>query len=748
MWHRIKEFGWNWRGVLVTTPAIATLVWVLRLSGALQFVELAAYDQFVRWQPSEPLDDRILIVGIEAGYTSQPDAVYAELLSKLQDLEPRLIGLDIYRDIPIDPGHDDLVAVFKKYDNIFGIEKIVGENDTQTVPPPETLAEKDQVGFNDLVTDDDARIRRSLLTVEDETGKDHYALNLLMAGLYLQEEGISIGADEETGWYKLGDVVLEPLDSNSGSYTGVDNGGYQIFINYRGAAGSFAQVTMSEILSGQVPPELVRDRIVLIGDVTEVSKDLFPVPYTLTAKQRMPGVEIHAHMASQLISAVLDDRPLMRSWVEWQEALWIIFWTGIGASLAWGLRNTGQGKAWSWERLIGIGFVAMVLVGSTYGALLSGLWLPIVSPGLGLFLSAVAITGFIARSAGQIRNTFGRYLSDEIVATLLESPEGLKLGGERRTITILTSDLRGFTGISERLDPEEVVKLLNLYLSDMADVITDYMGTIDEFMGDGILVLFGAPLPRADDPERAIACAVAMQLALSAVNEKIQAFGLAPFEMGIGVHTGDVVVGNIGSEKRAKYGVVGSQVNLTYRIESYTTGGQILISERTYNLLEDILEIRGTQQVSPKGVKEPITIYQVGGIKGKYNLRLPEIVEEFCPVPEAIAVKFSVLQGKDIVSELNYAEIWQLSEREAYLRLHTTNGAMPPKALANLKLNFAAPAHNDLSDDFYAKVIANPNLAAPDFQIKFTMRPPQIHTEFSQLYSQAQEAENLASSSQ
>ncbi|MHC5824709.1 MAG: adenylate/guanylate cyclase domain-containing protein, partial [Nostoc sp.] len=179
-----------------------------------------------------------------------------------------------------------------------------------------------------------------------------------------------------------------------------------------------------------------------------------------------------------------------------------------------------------------------------------------------------------------IRQVFGRYLSDTVVANLLESPERLKLGGERRKITILTSDLRGFTALSERFAPEEVIHILNLYLEYMADLINHYQGTIDEFMGDGILVLFGAPIGKEDDALRAVTCACAMQLAMVGVNEKMKTLGWPLLEMGIGINTGEVIVGNIGSEKRTKYGIVGSQVNLTYRIESYTSGGQILISEQ------------------------------------------------------------------------------------------------------------------------------------------------------------------------
>jgi class 3 adenylate cyclase len=176
-----------------------------------------------------------------------------------------------------------------------------------------------------------------------------------------------------------------------------------------------------------------------------------------------------------------------------------------------------------------------------------------------------------------IQETFGRYLSDAVVSEILESPDGLRLGGEKRTVTMLMSDLRGFSAMAERLAPEQVVRVINNYLGTMADVILAHDGTIDEFIGDSVLGFFGAPVARGDDARRAVACALAMQKGMERVNRQNREEGLPAVEMGIAVHTGDVVVGNIGSEKRAKYGAVGSHVNLTARIESYTCGGQVLI---------------------------------------------------------------------------------------------------------------------------------------------------------------------------
>jgi adenylate cyclase len=179
-----------------------------------------------------------------------------------------------------------------------------------------------------------------------------------------------------------------------------------------------------------------------------------------------------------------------------------------------------------------------------------------------------------------IRDAFGRYLTDEVVSIVLESPSGVELKGEKRTVTMMMTDLRGFTSLSERLAPERVVAILNRYLSTMVPIIKQYRGTIDEFIGDAIFVLFGAPVWQEDDAQRAVACAVAMQLAMDLVNEQNRQDDLPEVEMGIGIHTGPVVVGNVGSPERMKYGVVGSHVNLTSRIQSYTTGGQILVSAK------------------------------------------------------------------------------------------------------------------------------------------------------------------------
>ncbi len=187
-----------------------------------------------------------------------------------------------------------------------------------------------------------------------------------------------------------------------------------------------------------------------------------------------------------------------------------------------------------------------------------------------------------------LKDMFGRYLSEEVTSTLLENPDMVKLGGEKRRVTIMMSDLRGFTALAERLEPEQVVQILNAYFEVMVDVLLKYNATINEIIGDALLVLFGAPQEMPDRAERAIACAIEMQNAMARVNEHNRSQGLPEIEMGIGLNDEEVIVGNIGSSKRSKYGVVGSGVNMTSRIESYSVGGQILISDSVRKEAGDI----------------------------------------------------------------------------------------------------------------------------------------------------------------
>lgn len=217
----------------------------------------------------------------------------------------------------------------------------------------------------------------------------------------------------------------------------------------------------------------------------------------------------------------------------------------------------------------------------------------------------------LERNEKFIRATFGRYLSDEIVTDILERPEGLELGGDLREVTIMMSDIRGFTTLSEKLAPAQVVKMLNRYLGAMTDIIMAHKGTIDEFLGDAILAVFGAPLQREDDADRAVRCALAMQAAMADINAANLADGLPQVETGIALNTGSVIAGNIGSERRSKYGFVGHPMNVTSRIEDHCAGGEILLSDSTLQKLDGRYRVADRRSLQVKGINQAVVVHRL-----------------------------------------------------------------------------------------------------------------------------------------
>ncbi|AET69199.1 family 3 adenylate cyclase [Desulfosporosinus orientis DSM 765] len=298
-----------------------------------------------------------------------------------------------------------------------------------------------------------------------------------------------------------------------------------------------------------------------------------------------------------------------------------------------------------------------------------------------------------------IRETFGRYLSDDLVSKLLATPGALKLGGEKKEITIMMSDLRGFTSLTEQLPPETVVAIINNYLKCMVDVIQNYNGTILEFIGDAIMTIFGAPLWTSDHAVQAVACALEMQLAMEEVNRWNQDNNYPEIQMGIGINTGHVVVGNIGSEKRTKYGCVGSQVNTTSRIESYSLGGQVLISRETLQALGDIRpELSEEFEASPKGIKEPIKIFSLSGLGDPYNLFLKQGGHEVIQLAEAVQVRVFLITDKHCSDKSFEGKISKVSRDGLEI-----SGDVYLPAMTNLKLQILDPQGLTIIDEIYGK---------------------------------------------
>ncbi len=299
----------------------------------------------------------------------------------------------------------------------------------------------------------------------------------------------------------------------------------------------------------------------------------------------------------------------------------------------------------------------------------------------------------------RLRDAFGRYVSKELTEDVMK--HGVNLGGQTLPVTIMFSDLRGFSAISEALPPLQVVEMLNVYLEAMTFVIDKHHGTINELMGDGLLIVFGAPSVRSDDAERAMACAMAMQLAMPAVNTRLAVLGFPELEMGIGINSGQVVAGNVGSAMRTKYAVVGSAVNMAARVESFTIGGQVLATASTLGLIDADLKVAGEFSTTFKGIREPVAMYDIAGIAGEYNLYLQELDIAFSRFEEPFPLCFEMVKGKASANKMISGSMLALSENEKYGILAT------PEQLelrANLKIALDTPLLPEDSD-VYAKVM-------------------------------------------
>ncbi|HOI75919.1 MAG TPA: adenylate/guanylate cyclase domain-containing protein [Syntrophales bacterium] len=326
-----------------------------------------------------------------------------------------------------------------------------------------------------------------------------------------------------------------------------------------------------------------------------------------------------------------------------------------------------------------------------------------------------------------IRETFGRYTSDEIVGVLLDMPEGLKLGGEKREVTVLMSDLRGFTALAERLEATTVVALLNHYLSAMVEVIHQFGGTIDEIIGDAICVLFGAPVAVPDAARRAACCALAMQRAMEEVNSHNIQMDWPELEMGIAVHTGDAVVGNIGSTKRSKYGVVGRTINLTARIESFTVGGQVLVSPAAINAAGEGLILGNEVEVHAKGMREAMVCRELMGHEEQPELMLAQNAGSLTALAHPIPFSCLCLTEKHLEGKVQCGTMLSLSSKQAVIKVDC-----PFQPYANIMLQLEGTT-SDEDRELYAKVLHPLDHSSGRYLVHFTSVPPTVKERLQQL---------------
>lgn len=620
--------------------------------GALQALELLAYDQHLRWQALTPPDERIVLIGeTEAdirrwGYPL-PDGVLADVLERLAQGRPRVIGVDKYRDIPAPPGSEALDQFLRRHPEVIWVTKFgnFAARDP-AVDPPAALTNTDQVGFSDIPIDEDGRVRRGLLFLDNgQQAFTSFALAVVLR--YLQPERLTPQPDPEHPEHlRLGAATIPPLAADAGGYIHADTAGYQYLLDYRGRVSAARIYTLSDVLQGRLPAAQLNDKIVLLGAMAESLRDEFQIPVrrfiadapslSLPAGDRtgrIAGVVLHALQVNQLLRFALAGDAPIRGGSGLAEMGWLWLWCMTGVGLA--LRRL----RFRWLLLLLAGALAMLagalamLVGIWQAAFLDRLWLPLAAPALGLTLTAALSTVYLS-VRGRIErrllmSLFARHVAPEIADALWRERQRLVNGGrllsQRLIATVLFSDIRGFTPIAEALEPAQLMDWLNVYMDAMTQVVMAHEGVVKQYVGDEIMALFGAPVPRqtkmeiARDARQAVRCALAMDKRLQQLNASWVEQRLPTIAVRIGIYTGPLVAGSLGSSQRIEYTVIGDTVNIASRLESFdkethitaNSVCRILVGEPTFRYLDGQFRVTEMGRVKFKGKQQEIAVYRV-----------------------------------------------------------------------------------------------------------------------------------------
>jgi adenylate cyclase len=420
---------------------------------------------------------------------------------------------------------------------------------------------------------------------------DYYApIGLQAARLYRDTPPQQMLLDF-TGGVRLGDTVI-PMDGMG-----------RMLINYRGPNDTFPHYSISDIIDRTLPAGTFRDKIVLIGATAIGIYDLRVTPYSTN----MAGIEKHANVTDNILHG-----DFLRQAIDLDVPLIIAFTLVLGVLLP---RLGARAGAVLFLILIGsyTGFVQYLFTAK-------GIWFSWVYPASALFFCYTTSTAYRffteERRARDIRKMFSSYVSKRIVDELIRDPSKMKLGGERRELTVLFSDIRGFTAFSEKHQPEVVVSELNEYLGAMTNIVFEHDGTLDKFVGDAVVAFWGAPLDQPDHAARAVTCALAMIGKLEELQKRWSAEGKHVIDIGIGINTGMMVVGNIGAEgKKMDFTVIGDHVNLASRVEGLTRqyNNHIIITEFTYAKVKDLVRVKELGSVTVKGKQQPVVVYDVEG---------------------------------------------------------------------------------------------------------------------------------------
>jgi adenylate cyclase len=512
--------------------------------------------------------------------------------------------------------HSNIVAIFT-----------LGDREHAPIAPPAILkSSPERIAFNDNFPVDlevdrtIPKVRRSVLFANSPSGHSFDSLPFRLALIYLERKGIEPEPEPaDAKSFRLGKARLRSFQANDGAYVRADAGGWQMLLDFK-CPDHFTRYSVSEALAGEIPAGSLRDKIILIGMNTPSVSDERVTP----VRRNHRGIELQALTVNQLLRQALEGARPLRCWSDWLESGWILLWCLAGGAIAYWVRSP-----WRFALITVVCLAG--LAGIAWMAFTIGWWIPVVTPAAAYVPAAVLAISYISSQERSMRNVlmklYSRHVSKEIAEAVWANRDSFLDGrrplAQKLVVTVLFTDLKGFSTISERMEPARLYEWLNGYLGAMAQVIQDHGGVLKQFTGDGIMALFGVPVPQttqtqqANDAAAAVKCALAMGRRLVELTRDWQQAGLPAVSMRAGIYTGEVAAGSVGSDDRFEYAVIGDVVNTASRLESYDktfadpdaipNRCRILIGAPTHDLLDakflskeiGLLEVKGKANKVP-----------------------------------------------------------------------------------------------------------------------------------------------------
>ena len=608
----------EWRIGLLIGIVLTLCVMVIYGLKGFEWLELQSYDLRLSLRGPLPLTNQVLLVTIDEASLQKlgttlrefKRSILAETINRLAASGTRLIGIDMVLSNPSQDSTADrqLRDAMAQANNVI-LPRFISSG--MSVPPWNFFSDVEMgEGMITVILDKDGALRSMpVLSAEIAEGEltPYLGFSLEIARLFMDPQGEQELDLSQPNEIKIGSMVIPSPDN-------------KLLINFHGPPGHFPALPIWRVLSGEFSPDEVSGKIVLIGAHTPSVYDAYRTPFSGGTRKglapwggeanfahldRMYGVEIHANA----VQTILEKKFIHRT----SHGVVITTMTLLGL-VSTAILLFVRRLRWV---SISLGFMtALIPLASMIFFVQDNLWvdmIPLMATVMMNYIGGVIYQRYIeAQQKKRITGLFSRYVSTQLVERLIKDPTLLNLGGTKKRLTIFFSDIRGFTTMSEKMDPAEVIILLNEYFKEMTQLVFKYNGTLDKFIGDALLAFFGDPVPYPDHALRAVKMALEMQQVINRLNQKWLSEGRHSIAVGMGINTGVVIVGNMGSEEFVDYTVIGDEVNLACRLEENAKGGQILITQNTYDEIKDQIKVTPLEPILPKGKSKPILVYNVG----------------------------------------------------------------------------------------------------------------------------------------